>query len=168
MILVYKAGRRVWRVRGLLWLTIAVAVWFWFWGLDLYQTYGLRPADGGKLAPHGVRLAWLVFMIGFGLAGAAGMWFYARAYVAALWYDEALDQVRIATVGLWPSNQVLPRAQVQTVDFHAGDFWAIERTVEAPWYTIRVSGRKRLLVLDAQGTILDRPLLGRVLGKGNR
>ena len=164
MILVYQAGRRVSRVRGLLWFTIALAVAFAFWGIDLYRTYGLRPADGGQLAPHGVRLAWLAALLVLGVGSAVGMAFYARAYIAALWYDAATDTVQIRTVGLWRSRQVFPRAQIRAVDFHAGDFWALDRSVEAPWYTIRIHGRRRALILDAQGTIVDRRLLGRVLG----
>ena len=73
MTLVYQAGSRVWRVRGLLWLSLVVAVWFVLWGMDLYRTYGLRPADGGVLAPEGVRRAWAFGMGGLGAKMVEGL-----------------------------------------------------------------------------------------------
>ncbi len=169
MTLVYKAGRRVWRVRGLLWLSLVVAVWFVIWGFDLYRTYGLRPADGGVLAPEGVRRAWAFGMGGLGVAFAVGMWVYARAYVAALWIDDAGDRVAIQTVGgWWGTRIVVARRQVRAAVYHDGRFYAGRQSVRAPWYTMRVDGHARRFVVDAQGTTVDQARFQQVLSGGRR
>jgi len=169
MTLVYKAGSRVWRVRGLLWLSLVVAVWFVLWGLDLYRTYGLRPADGGVLAPEGVRRAWAFGMGGLGVAFAVGMWVYARAYVAALWLDQAGDRVAIQTVGgWWGTRIVVSRRQVRAAVHHDGQIYTGRQSVRAPWYTLRVDGQKRRFIVDAQGTTVDKALFQQVLSAGRR
>lgn len=169
MTLVYKAGRRVWRVRALLWLSLVVAVWFVMWGLDLYRTYGLRPADGGVLAPEGVRRTWALAVGGFGVACAVGMWIYARAYVAALWLDQAGNRVAIQTVGgWWGTRIVVPRRSVRQAVYHDGNFYAGRQSVRAPWYTLRVDGHARRFVVDAQGTTVDKARFQQVLSGGRR
>lgn len=169
MTLVYSAGRRVWRVRVLLWLSLAFAVWFVLWGVDLYNTYGLRPADGGVLASPGVRIAWLVVMSLIGLACLGGMWFYVRVYVAALWFDEAADRVAIHTAGWWQGARiVVPRAEVRGAKFHDGHLDTIKHRVRAPWYTMRVDGYPRAFIVDAQGAVMDDALLQRVLRGARR
>ena len=167
--LVFTAGRRVWRVRALLWLSMVAAAASVYWGLDLYRTYGLRPADGGVLASHGVRLAWLVVASLFGLACAAGMWVYSRVYVAALWLDEAAGQVAIQTAGGWRgSRTVLPLTNVRRSTYHDGGFWTPTHSVRAPWHTMRVEGGSWPFVVDAQGTTVNPVLLKRVLSGGRR
>ena len=170
MTLVYSAGNRVWRVRILLWLSYAFAVWFVLWGVDLYRTYGLRPADGGVLAPEGVRLAWLAFMSLFGVGCAVGMWFYARMYIAAVWVDTARGQVMLRTVGgPWDGRIVAPQADVRAINFSHGEFRTSKMRVRAPWYTLHVSGRPGSLILDAQGAVVDEPLFQQILQrKGSR
>lgn len=148
----------------MLWASYAFAAWFVAWGVDLYRTYGLRPADGGVLAPEGVRLAWLAFMSLFGIGCAVGMWFYARMYVASVWVDSAKGQVMLRTIG-GPLGRgiIAPRADVRVISFNHGKFRTSKMSVAAPWYTLRVSGRPGPLILDAQGTTVDEPLLRQLL-----
>ncbi len=169
MTLVFTAGQRVWRVRALLWVAVVVAAASVSWGIDLYRTYGLRPADGGVLAPHGVRLAWFVFTSLFGTACLGGMWCYSRVYVATLWLDEATGQVAILTAGGWRgSRTALPLAHIRRSTYHEGGFWTPTHSVNAPWHTMRVEGVSWPFVLDAQGTTVNPVLLKRVLSGGRR
>jgi hypothetical protein len=162
--LIYTAGRRVWRIRVLLVLSFAFAAWFVVWGVDLYRTYGLRPADGGVLAPLGVRVAWLAFMSVFGVGTFLGIWAYTRVYIATMWLDPASGQVAIQTIGgPWGTRHVVPRADVRATGFDSGEFYTPRMAVKAPWYTVRVLGRSGSLILDAQGTAVDERLLVDVL-----
>lgn len=169
MTLIYRAGGRIWRVRALFWFSVAAAAACVYWGLDLYRTYGLRPADGGVLASAPVRTAWLLGVSGAGLAFAAGMSWYVRVYVAALWLDEAADQVAIDLAGAWRGRRlIVPRLHVCAAAYHDGVFDTPRHAVRAPWYTLRVRGQSRSFVLDAQGTPVDLPRLRRVLSGGRR
>ena len=63
-------------------LSLACAVATIWWGSDLSQSYWVRPADGGMLAPLPVRLAWGVGVGSLGVIFAAGMWVSTDA---AMW-----------------------------------------------------------------------------------
>lgn len=167
--LLYRAGGRVWRVRALLWTSLVAAAACVYWGLDLYRTYGLRPADGGVLASAAVRTAWLAGVAGSGLAAAAAMWGYARCYVAALWLDETTDRVAIDLAGAWRGRRLLvPRLQISSATYHDGVFDSGRQQVRAPWYTLRIDGQRWPLVLDAAGQPVHLAGLRRVLSGGRR
>ena len=99
MIEIYRATGQVWKVRMMMWLSLIFAIWFCIWGWDLFQSYGTRPADGGVLAPLGQRIAWLIFMVAFGLGFLGGMWLYGSIYVASIRADEADKLLQIRTLG---------------------------------------------------------------------
>lgn len=84
MTLLYRAGRRVWRVRALMWFSLAVAVWAVWGGAGLSRTYGSRPADGDVLKPLPVRLAFGGGIMLLGLAFGTGMLVYSRCYAARI------------------------------------------------------------------------------------
>lgn len=160
----FVAGRRVWRVRGLIWLGCAVFCWLGVVAVDLAFTYGLRPADGGVLAPLPVRLAWaaLVFLIGGGLA--FGMLAYGRHYVARL--DAGPGGVCVWTVGLFGAPlRRLARADIRGVRDHAGAMPGQPHGA-TPWRGIHVRGQRWPFVLDRQGQVLDGNLLAAALRRG--
>lgn len=99
MIVVYRAGAQLVKVRGVMLVSLACAAATVWWGWDLAQTYGSRPADGGVLAPLVVRLAWGVGVGSLGVVFACGMWLYGRLYVAKLELEEATSKLRVHTVG---------------------------------------------------------------------
>ena len=78
---------------------LVVAIWFAWWGWDMLQTYGIRPADGGVLAPLWQRLAWALFLWAFGFGFLAGMWLYGTIYVSSLWFDETAKTLQVRTLG---------------------------------------------------------------------
>ena len=168
MILLYRARGNVWKVRAMMWLSLVVAIWFCLWGWDLFQTYGTRPADGGVLAPFWARLAWLVFLAAFGLAFLAGMWLYGGLYVTALLVDEAAGRLHVRTLGFIGSlggrRWTCRLSDVVGTDYKAGKFQSNSGvSVDAPWLSVRIRGRKSPLIVDVNGEFPDRALAAKLL-----
>lgn len=137
--------------------SVAFALGFLYWGYDLLMTFGLRPADGGVLAPLGVRLAWAAFLWTFGLAFVIGMGFYGRCYVAEILLDEPNQRLVIRTLRpLGTSHELLPFGTRTTSSYHRGRLRTGGLNVKAPWTTVRVPGRLLPLVVDEQGEFADR------------
>src|SRR5436190_20391350 len=109
MIPVYRAGRQLIKVRFLMGVSLAALAFCLGWGVDLARTYGLNPGDGGVLAPLPQRLAWAGAVIGFGIAGVAGMWGYGRVYAARIAFDPDQRQLHLDAVGSFRTNRhVIP------------------------------------------------------------
>jgi len=170
MIDIFSAGPRVQRVRFIMWLSLvaaAGAVWF---GWELFQSYGSRPADGGVLAPLGVRLAWGLSVAGLGIAFALGMWLYGRLYVWAIGYDEAADRLYVRTLSFFGNRlDSFPAASVTQATFNNGHFYVPGApSVHAPWYNVSVAGRRFPLIVDAQGWFGDAELVNKALGRSKK
>ena len=168
MTLLYRARGNVWKVRAMMWLSLVVAIWFCWWGWDLFQTYGTRPADGGVLAPFWARLAWLVFLTAFGLAFLGGMWLYGGLYVTALFVDEAAATLQVRTLGFIGSlggrRWTYKLSDVAGTDYRAGQFQSsVGVSVDAPWLSVRIRGRKSPLIVDLKGDFPDRELAAKLL-----
>ncbi len=167
MIDIFSAGPRVKLVRFIMWLSLvaaAGAIWF---GWELFQSYGSRPADGGVLAPLGVRLAWGLSVAGLGIAFAFGMWLYGRLYVWAIGYDEAADLLYVRTLSLFGNRlDSVPASSVTQAKFNSGDFYVPGApSVHAPWYNVSVAGRRFPLIVDAQGQFGEAELVNKALGR---
>ena len=162
MVDIYRAGFQLTKVKAWMVLTLLLAAGALYWAWDLFTTYGLRPADGGVLAPLWQRLAWALFVGGFGLALVAGMWAFGRRYVARIRYDEAKDALHIHTLEFLASRaSVYSPSDVLWSDYNEGRF----EGVNAPWFTMAIKGRTPL-VLDAQGVFPDRELAEKLLKIG--
>ena len=156
----YDAAGRPRRVWLLLALAAACAAWSCYEGAALARTYGLRPADGGVLAPPTVRLAWGAAVAGLALAFFAGMLVYARCYVTRLVYDGTAGTVRVRTL--------LPPVRVVAASAFGGGALRRGRShgripVDAPWASLRVRGRRLPYILDLQGDVADPPALRRLV-----
>lgn len=166
---IYRAGWQLTKVRGVMVMALACAVGGCWWGWDLFQTYGLRPADGGALAPLGTRLALGLFLASLGLAFAAGMWIYGKLYAGSVRFDEAADLIHVRTIEYIVGGRdiAFPPSAVRGANWHEGrsDF-ANGVSVDAPWFGIRVAGRRWPLILDAQGHFPNRALAARLLKLG--
>jgi hypothetical protein len=155
MIEVFRAGRQLWKVRIWMWIALATFAFTLWYGWDLFNTYGTRPADGGVLAPVGVRLAWGGTVALLGLLFAAGMWLYGGLYVAAIVYDEPTDRLHLRTLSFFGNrDRTFAASDVESTNFHDGFFWAGGVAVDAPWYTLRMRGAGWPLIVDAQGIFL--------------
>jgi hypothetical protein len=146
-------------------LTLACALGSVYWGIDLAQTYGLRPGDGGQLAPLSTRLAWGISVAALGCSFAFGMWVYGRCYVSRMEFDEQAKKLYVYTPRLFGSRrQEFKLADVLKRTFHRGKANYGDLSVDAPWQSIRVAGRRLPLILDLQGEFPNPKLLERVFG----
>ena len=166
--LLYHAATRTRRVRFVLLLALAALVFLAWFGWDLLHTYGLRPADGGVLAPLPVRVAWF---LGCVLAGAAlfgGMLVYARCYVVSIEADDDAGALRVRTLRLLGTRErVYAAGELRPGTYHHGKL-RMRHTVNAPWFTLHVPGRRVPLIVDAQGSFPDPVLLQRLLRQAPR
>lgn len=153
----YDAGRRRIRVRAVQIFALAVAVVAVWSGAHLARTYGQREADGGMLAPLPVRLAWGLGVSALGLAFAGGMGLYGRQYVARISLGTDSDTLEIETLGCFGVQRTtIPAADLVVGDYYGGrQSLRAARSVDAPWLTVRVPGRRLPLVVDARGVVLD-------------
>lgn len=162
---IYAAGSQLVKVRGMMLLSLACALGGLWWGWDLFQTVGLRPADGGVLAPLGTRLGWGLGVALGGVAFAGGMWAYGRAYVSAVRFDPAAGTLHVRTTGfLGGGETVYAERDVLGSTYQPGEAMSGRGiAVDAPWIKIRIRGRRVPLILDAQGRFPDAALAARLL-----
>lgn len=162
---VFHAGRQLWKVRLWMWMSLALAAAALWWGWDLFNSYGTRPADGGTLAPIGVRLAWGGTVAGLGLVFVYGMWLYGGLYVTNMVYDEANDRLHVHTLSFLGSRaRTFSAADIGGSSYHGGDFWAGGVAVNAPWITVRMRGQRWSFIVDAQGGFPNRDIGRRLFG----
>lgn len=169
MVELFRAGGQLWKVRLWLWISLAAFAFSLWFGWELFNSYGMRPADGGVLAPLGVRLAWAGAVAGLGFLFAAGMQLYGGLYVANMAWDEANGLLHLRTLTFFGNrDRVFPADAIERTDFHDGFFWAGGVTVDAPWYTLRMRGQRWPFIVDAQGTFLAPELGQRLFGGRTR
>lgn len=163
---IYRSGGQLIKVRGLMLLSLACAAATLWWGFDLFQTYGLRPADGGVLAPLPVRLLWGIVVGSLGIVFAAGMWLYGRCYVAKIEADKHTGEVRVHTVRfVGTRTRTFDSADVTGVSKHENRLdLPGAPSVNAPWTGLRVRDGWLPLIVDGQGEFLEPELAGKLLG----
>jgi len=166
MTLVYRAGFQLLKVRAVMLMGLAAAVVGCWQGWDLFQTYGIRPADGGQLASLPVRLAWGLGVAALGLAFAGGMALYGTRYVGSIRYDEAAGTLHIRTVEfiLTGRKRVVPLSAVKGARRKQGRLANPGGvSVDAPWLALDLKGGRWPLIVDAQGHFPDRALAAELL-----
>ncbi len=167
---IFHAGRQLVKVRGMMLFSLVCALGCIWAGVVLAQTYGLSPADGGVLAPWPIRLAWGGGVALLGISFAVGMGLYGRCYVAALAFDPHTSQLQLTTVRFFGSaTRIVALTDLHHIEHHHGqlDVLGVDGTglsVNAPWRSVSLAGRRLPLILDQQGTVLDPELMQRVLG----
>ncbi len=165
MTTLFRAGWQLKKVRAIMWFSLLCAAGAVWGGYYLATTYGLNPADGGELAALPVRLAWGIGVALLGLAFAAGMYLYGCCYVAQIDFDEQAKLLRVRTVGfLGYAEQTINPADILRSRYHHGKFQTPEMTVNAPWTSLKIRGRRWPLILDAQGEFCEPKLLRKLLG----
>jgi len=159
MALVYDAGWQGKKVRALTWLLLAAgAVFFW---LAFLEPAVLPPPE---VETAGERLFAKVFAMVTGVATAGGILLYGRCYISRLEVeDDGTLRVRTLTPFGSPEHVFHPDDIVSRV-YRDGYLRANGQTVNAPWFTVRVRGRRLPLILDLQGDILDAVRTEQALG----
>lgn len=151
---IFDAGWQGWKVRFVVLICIAGAVMFAIGSGYFFTQYGLHPEDGGVLKPLGSRILAGSAMLAPGVALVAGMWVYGQCYISRVLTDG--ERIRIRLSGMFiPSWLEIGRDDVITAEWREGRSNAGGMAVNAPWYKVRVRGRRLPLILDMQGDFLD-------------
>jgi hypothetical protein len=159
MTLVYDAGWQGKKVRGLIWFLQAFAV-LCFW-LAFLEPDVLPPPEVETAAE---RLFASAFAITAGLASSLGILLYGRCYIGRVEVEDD-GTLHIRTVGAFGSPEhVLQPDDIIPGRFHDGRFETFRHSVDAPWFTVRVRGRRLPLILDPQGDVLDADRTEQALG----
>lgn len=170
MIPVYRAGWQGIKVRVVMiasLMVLAISIWC---GLDLVQSYGLRPADGGVLAPWWQRVAFGGFVASLGVALAVGMWIYGGHYALRIEFDADAKQFHLITLSfLWNRRHVFAADALGYRRGHGEINWDIVLAgialghpvalVDAPWTSVRIKAWRWPLVVDQQGIVLHEKLM---------
>ena len=169
MIPIFHAGRQLVKVRGMMLFSLVCALGSIWAGVQLAQTYGLSPADGGVLAPWPIRLAWGGGVALLGISFAVGMGLYGRCYVVALAFNPYTSQLQITTLRfLGSATRTVAVSDIRHTTHHHGQLDVLDvdgagLSVNAPWRSITLTGRWLPLILDQQGTVVHPDLLTDVL-----
>jgi hypothetical protein len=159
MTLVYDAGWQGKKVRGLIWFLQAFAV-LCFW-LAFLEPAVLPPPEVETAAE---RLFASAFAITAGLVASLGILVYGRCYIGRLEVEDD-GTLRIRTVGpIGSPEHVLQPDDIVSGVYRDGYLRANGQTVNAPWFTVRLRGRRLPLILDPQGDVLDADRTEQALG----
>lgn len=168
MTLVYEAGRQLTKLRFLMVFSVLCAAGSLWGGYHMLQSYGLAPADGGKLAPLPVRLAWAAGITLLGVGFAAAMAVYVRRYVSRILLDPARQELHLHTVGIFGSAEyTIAREDLRGARYYEGKLDG-DGAVDAPWYSLAVKGRRLPFLVDAQGTFHDRQVFAGYVASTSR
>ena len=153
--------RQARKVRWLCWASAAWAAgWLW-WAAEMAQSYGLSPGDGGALRSAVERWGVAVLLAAVGVLPLAGMALYARRYIVRLVRSGESAEVTVA--GFWrPYARSYPAAAFAPGRAHHGRLSTGGVSVNAPWITLRVDGRRYFV--DLQAERVDRKALERLAG----
>ncbi|WP_420125183.1 hypothetical protein [Longimicrobium sp.] len=162
MRVIFDAGPQRWKIWFVLVLSLlggAMLVWM---GGYVLQSYGLDPREGGVLKPLAIRV---LFGIGFGVSGIAiiaGILLYLQLYVMRIEEDEASDAFRVTVAG-FGRPRTIQLGEVTGMGYNHGMFDAGGVSVNAPWYSLRLRGRRFGLIVDLQGDFHDQQAVERLL-----
>lgn len=164
---IFRAGWQGVKVRFTqAWVVLGFAPWALWASADI----AFNPAPdfhaSGEVVSWGARYfaAALVFVSGVG--GGVGMLVYGWCYVMRVVWDPEADCCHVTLAGFGvPARLTLPRATEERWNHRDGMSRAGGIIVNAPWWGIRLPGRRFPLILDEQGDlwhplIIDRVLLG--------
>ena len=150
-------------MRVVCWLSLPWAIAWLLWAADLGQTFGLGAGDGGVLRPDGERWSVAALVAAIGLLPVAGLTLYARRYILRL--ARVGNEAELTLLGFWaPIEARVPISKFEGKTDHDGRFWSGGVSVQAPWITLRIDGRR--YILDRQADRLDERGLRRLIDDG--
>ena len=159
---IFDAGPQRWKIWFVVLLSLVAGVALVWLGGWLFQSYGLEPVDGGVLKPLGTRV---LLGGGFGAAGLAiiaGILLYLCCYVARIEADDAGPRFRV-TLAAPGRTLVINPDDVVRVGYNEGISHAGGISVNAPWYSLRLRGRRFPLIVDMQGDFVDQHAVDRLI-----
>ena len=141
-----------WQARKLRWVCWGSVVWTiaWLaWAVDLAETYGLSPGDGGVLRPFGERLAYAAVLTVIAVLPLVGLIWYSRRYIVAM--SRSGGMVDVTMLGFWrPLRRRYAVAAFGPSTTHGGRMSAGGLTVNAPWITLRIGGKRHFVDLQSE------------------
>lgn len=161
MRVIFDAGPQRWKIWFVGLISLATGGALVMLGGWLFQSFGLHPDDGGVLKPLSTRILFSLAWVVPGLAIVAAMLAYLQCYVTRIEADEAGEyRVTVAGFGrgLRFGDDAVARAGFNDGISHAGGI-----SVNAPWYSLRLRGRRLPLIIDLQGDFLDERAVDRLL-----
>lgn len=162
MRVIFDAGPQRWKIWFVVLICVLCAALFVFAGGHLFVNYGLQPAEGGVLKPLADRLFWLGVFALPGLAIIAALVLYLRCYVTRVELDDEARAYRVALAG--PGRTLaFTHEEITGVGYNDGISHAGGISVNAPWYTVRLRGRRFGLIIDMQGDFLDQRAVDRLV-----
>jgi hypothetical protein len=159
---IFNAGWQLKKVWFVAVISLASGIALTWLGAWLFRTYGLEPLDGGVLKPLTTRILLGGWFAAAGLAIIAGILLYLYCYVARIEADDAGPgfRVTLATPG---RKLIVNPDDVVRVGYSDGISHAGGISVNAPWYSVRLRGRRFPLIVDMQGDFLDEPAVDRLI-----
>ena len=160
MRVIFDAGPQRWKIWFVALISLATGGALAVLGGWLAQSYGLHPAEGGVLKPLATRLLIGLGFGGSGIAIIAGILLYLQCYVFRIEGDEDTGEFCVALAGL---RLTIHGEDVVRAGFNDGISHAGGISVNAPWYSLRLRGRRFPLIIDLQGDFLDQRAVDRLL-----
>lgn len=161
MRVIFDAGPQRWKIWFVTLISLAAGVGLVGMGGWMSQTYGLHPMEGGVLRPLSTRMLWGVAWAVPGLAIIAGIVAYLQCYVTRIEADDA-GGYRVTVAGFGRGLEFGLNA-VTRAGFNDGVSNAGGISVNAPWYSVRLRGRRLPLIVDLQGDFLDEHAVDRLI-----
>jgi hypothetical protein len=154
MRVIFDAGPQRWKIWFVVLITLACGVALLLMSAYWLRSYGLGPMEGGVLKPLGVRVWGALAWAAPGVAFIAGIVAYVQCYVTRIEVDDDAGAYRVAVAGFGPGLQ-FGMDRVARTGFNDGISHAGGMSVNAPWYSVRLRGRRLPLIVDLQGDFLD-------------
>ncbi|MBB4636343.1 hypothetical protein [Longimicrobium terrae] len=154
MTVIYRTGRtRLVLLRAVMVLSLISGAALLYGGWEALNRYGVHPSEGGELAPLPVRIALGGGMLAAGVLIICGIVLYMHAcYVTKI---EQADEGGDVTITLWgalvPVSFTVPAADVTLGGYEDGTPGPGVTTGSAPWYKVRINGRRMPLIVDVRG-----------------
>lgn len=168
MRVIFDAGPQRWKIWFVLLICVICGAGGLLVGGYMLLNYGLHPDDGGVLKPLTSRI---LMGSAFALPGAAilaAILLYLQLYVTRIEEDDADDGFRVTVAGFGHPRTIHPQ-DVAGLGYNDGISNAGGISVNAPWYSLRLHGRRFGLIIDLQGDFIDQPAVERLLeGKRRR
>lgn len=161
MRVIFDAGPQRWKIWFVGALSLAAGGALLVLGAWLMGTYGTHPNEGGVLKPLATRLLMGTGWAAAGVAIIAGILAYLQCYVTQIQADDA-GGYRVTVAGFGGGLR-FGTDDVARVGFNDGVSHAGGISVNAPWYSVRLRGRRLPLIVDLQGDFLDELAVDRLI-----
>jgi hypothetical protein len=159
---IFDAGPQRWKI----WFVVLICLLcggFWiFAGGYLFLNYGMHPDNGGVLKPLTSRILMGSVFVLPGAAIIGALLLYLQLYVTRIEEDGVDESYRVTVAGLGAPRIITP-ADVAGSGYNEGISHAGGISVNAPWYSLRLRGRRFPLIIDMQGDFHDKDAVDRLM-----